>query len=129
MLARPNTIETKYIKQLDPSVHPLAFNGFFDDHTSLFHIMDLECKQLTALEQDHLTICTLFYNTNVTPTVIDQYIAQIHECNNKIAKLAIVGIPVGERPVFRLKLVKQEGLGFPYRFFSTVKEANDWLLT
>lgn len=127
MLVKPNTIERNLIKNLDSSIYTLAYNGFYDDHASLFHVMDLENHCLAESKNDNMHVCTLFYNTNVTPFVVDHYIQQLLQYNDKIEKLAIVGIPVGERPVFRLKLAKEESNHFPYRFFLSVKEAEDWL--
>lgn len=127
MLVKPNTIERKWINSLDSSIYTLAYNGFYEDRASLFHIMDLETHCLAESKNQNMHICTLFYNTNVTPFVVEHYIQQLLKYNDKIGKLAIVGIPVGERPVFRLKLAKEESNHFTYRFFLSVKEAEDWL--
>ncbi|MDO5293277.1 MAG: hypothetical protein Q4F05_11055 [bacterium] len=127
MLVKPSTKELTLIHSVDTSVYTLNYNSFYSDYDKLYHVMELENEYLKSHKEECIHLCTLFYNTNVTSEVIEQYIHQLLTYKDTIDKIAIVGIPVNERPVFRLKLVKEDRNPFHYQFFSSVKSALDWL--
>ncbi|MDO5519571.1 MAG: hypothetical protein Q4G58_03655 [bacterium] len=127
MLVKPNTDEITLIHSMDTSIYTLNYNGFYSDYDKLYHVMELENEYLHNHKEECLHLCTLFYNTNVTSEVIERYIQQLLTYKDNIDKIAIVGIPVNERPVFRVKLVKEDRKPFHYQFFSSVKSAVEWL--
>lgn len=127
MLTRPSLSEFTLLHTPDTSIYTLAYNGFYEDHKSLFHIMELQDYYLDAHPDSSIKLCTLFYNTKIKSDVTEHYIAQIHKHDKKIKKLAIVGVPVNERAALRLRLKRTLSENVEFHFFHSIKEAGNFL--
>lgn len=127
MLAKPSQSEFTLLHTADASIYTLAYNGFFKDYKALFHIMELQDMYLQTHSASSMKVCTLFYNTRITPEVMDRYIAQLGRHTDQFDTVAIVGVPVPERGIFRLKLKKSLARNMQFHFFYSVEEASQFL--
>ena len=127
MLLRPKEtyIERDYINTKD--VYYVAYNSFYRDHKALFHVMKLQQNYILKPSFKKKSLCVLFFYTDITREVMDQFLEQLEQCRDNIDKVAIIGVPVNAWAWFRLMAKRKNCDLAPYQFFFNTKSAMEWL--
>ena len=127
MLLRPK--ETHVVRDYNDikDLYFVAYNSFYRDHKALSHVMKLQQDYICRPSFGKKSICVLFFYTDVTNEVMNQFLEQLEQCKDNIEKVAIVGVPVNSWAWFKLKAARKGSDLAPYQFFFNAKAALDWL--
>lgn len=109
-------------------LHCLKYGSFYADEVSLFRLMEAE-EAFLLKQPKRLPVWVDLYKTALTPQVLHALLANLEAVQNRIVRLALVGMSRGDKRKWERLLRERECVfSFPLSYYSDPEAAKTWLV-
>ncbi len=110
-------------------LHCLKYGSFYENEEALFRLIKEE-EEFLLNQPKRLPVWVDLYKTKLSPQVLQALLRNLDALQNRILRLALVGMSLGNKRKWeRLLRDNQEtGFSFTIRHYSDPEEAKTWLV-
>ncbi len=109
-------------------LHCLKYGSFYENNEALFRLMKEE--EIFLLNQPkRLPVWVDLYKTKLSPQVLEALLNNLDTLQNRILRLALVGMSFGDKRKWEgLLRDRESGFSFTIRHYRDPEEAKTWLV-
>lgn len=109
-------------------LHCLKYGSFYEHEEELMRLMKEE-EMFLLNQPKRLPVWVDLYKTKLSPQVLEALLSNLDSLQNRILRLALVGMSFGDKRKWeRLLRDREPGFSFTIRHYSDPEEAKTWLV-